>query len=93
MCNFWKCVPGAASARAEAGLSLHFKPVPMSLNFNYHQLGFFIDLKRTTTTDMQNVGIPLESMFGGRGVAYIHLIPVLTYNFDENALLGKVSGK
>ena len=43
--------------------------------------------------DMQNVGIPLEAMFGGgRGgeVAYTYLIPVLTSNFDENALLGHI---
>ena len=26
----------------------------------------------------------------GRGVAYTHLIPVLTYEFDENAFLGHV---
>ena len=40
---------------------------------------------------MQNVGIPLGSMFdgGGGGGAYTNLIP-FTYNFDENALLGHV---
>ena len=42
MSNFLKYAPEAASARAEVGLFWHFKPVPISLDFNYHQL------KRTT---------------------------------------------
>ena len=45
-------------------------------------------LKMINVTDMKKVGIPFGSMFGGgRGGAYTHQIPVLTKNFDENALL------
>ena len=39
--------------------------------------------------DMQNVGIPFESMFGG-GCFFSHLIPIITYDFDENVLLGHI---
>ena len=55
MCNFFKCALEAASAHAEVGLYWHFKPVPISLNFNYHQLGLFNDLKRTNTRQV-NIG-------------------------------------